>query len=333
MAWKKSFRKLPRKVLSDLVKIESNKISVIASKIVNSNEVDSGVYAHIGLNKESCVVGGAWEILPSKDVGPNSKKNCEGWYEVRKDLPKHTKYFYQDIQNYGDGARFGWSTVAIPKEIYERDEYPPYAFHVQIRVKRVIRGLFEIIFSVDEIFDKDDANFDRDILFGLNLLQENTGVSGVAASGATEIVPQKYLDWAFFPPENLEELKAALLSGRPHLSIDVVTDRLELFRDFSPRRYLKGMGGNDLYVGAQYADDLVVFENMKYGNALYVLYGKWEELSKKSRSELLVMKSSEFDRIVHTEGWKNRFAVLMQEEFKKRKINVKIGRPGRRRRR
>ena len=52
-----------------------------------------------------------------------------------------------------------------------------------------------------------------------------------------------------------------------------MTIPLELFEQFQPIEYLKGLGGNDHYIGAKYADDLVVFENMRHGNALYVLYG------------------------------------------------------------
>ena len=65
------------------------------------------------------------------------------------------------------------------------------------------------------------------------------------------------------------------------LPVLTVSDLLLDFEQFQPIEYLKGLGGNDHYIGAKYADDLVVFENMRHGNALYVLYGDWATLSQK----------------------------------------------------
>lgn len=91
------------------------------------------------------------------------------------------------------------------------------------------------------------------------------------------------------------------------------------------------MGGNDHYVGAKYADDLVVFENFKHGNALYILYEDWQTLSQKPRSEILRASTKDFDRVIHTDGWETRFALLMQNELSDRGLRVKIGRNRRRR--
>ena len=121
--------------------------------------------------------------------------------------------------------------------------------------------------------------------------------------------------------------------GRNPPDLAMITERLELFEQFQPIEYLKGLGGNDHYIGAKYADDLVVFENMRHGNALYVLYDDWATLSQKPRSEILKLPTSKFDRIIHTEGWANRFAVLMQHELQARGTRIRIGRHQRRRQR
>jgi hypothetical protein len=92
------------------------------------------------------------------------------------------------------------------------------------------------------------------------------------------------------------------------------------------------MGGNDQYIGAKFADDLVAFENLRYGNALYVLYENWGELSRRPRSELLKLPQSSLDRIVHSAGWEQKFAVLMQRELQDRGMRVRIGRHVRHRR-
>lgn len=332
--WKKSFRKLPGFLLGQLDGIESENIKVLAGKLVSEEEVASGIYEQIGLTAERLEVGSNWEVAPSPSVGIRSKRNTEGWAEIRKDLPKYTKYFYHDIANFGDAARNGYSTVAIPREVYERDEYPPYLFHIEVTIQEVKPdNTYGVVFSIDEVFLRGSSSFEDDLLFAVNLLQENTGVTGLVAAENPEFVFTSNLDWDLFPPGDLGSVTKALSTGRRPVSAELVQDRLQLFEQFQPTQYLRGLGGNDHYIGAKFADDLVVFENLKYGNALFVLYQDWEELSQKPRSELLKLKTSQCDRIVHTVGWETRFAVLMQKELHDRGLRVRIGRQMRRRRR
>ncbi|WP_346907839.1 hypothetical protein [uncultured Roseibium sp.] len=331
--WKKSFKALSPKMRAELAGIDSPNVKVLAGKLVTAEEVQEGLYAHVDLNIEKLVVGNSWEIIPSPTIGIRSKRNVEGWEVVRKDLPKFRKYFYHDIAIYGDAARNGTTTAAIPREVYERDEFPPYLFHIQVLIQEQKRdGAFGVVFSIDEVFLKGTPDFDNDLLFAVNLLQENTGVSGVVAAENPEYVFSSDLDWDVFPPGDLEELRTALCEGRRAVPEDTVSERLRLFEQFEPIEYLRGLGGNDHYIGAKYADDLVVFENLKYGNALYVLYGNWMELSRRPRSELLKLKTSQYDRIIHTLGWETRFAVLMQTQLAERGIRIRIGRNMRRRR-
>lgn len=332
--WKKSFRKLPPRIIAELEKIDSPNLKVLAGKVISRQEVEDGVYSHLDLNIDTLEVGKSWEIVPPPDFGTRSKRNVDGWVDVRRDLPKFKKYFYHDIAIYGDAARNGTTTVAIPREVYERDEYPPYLFHIEISVQRLLENdSYGVVFSVDEVFLRGSADFDEDLLFAVNLLQETTGVSGVVAAENPDFVFSSALNWELFPPGDLEAVKTSLCSGNRPISEDTVSERLALFEQFNPLQYLRGLGGNDHYIGAKYADDLVAFENLKYGNALYVLYDDWEELSQRPRSELLKLRTSKFDRLVHVQGWETRFAVLMQTELEARGIRIRVGRNMRRRRR
>ncbi|MEM9910286.1 MAG: hypothetical protein AAF922_05825 [Pseudomonadota bacterium] len=329
--WKKSFRKIPPSISAKLDSLETANIKVLAGKFIKRDEVQEGVYTHLGFDEAKLVIGETWETVPPETVGTRSKRNREGWVHVRRDLPKFTKYFYHDIQNFGDASRNGWSTVAIPREVYERDEYPPYLFHIEITVQELRDdGAFGVVFAVDEVFSRDSPSFSEDLLFAVNLLQENTGHSDIVAAENPEYVFTSELDWDLFPPGDLETLVETLSGGPRAISKDTVRERLELFDQFEPVEYLKGLGGNDHYIGAKFADDLVAFENLKYGNALYVLYDNWEQLSRRPRSELLKLKTSGFDRILHTTGWETRFAVLMQTQLQDRGIRVRVGRNRRR---
>jgi hypothetical protein len=57
---------------------------------------------------------------------------------------------------------------------------------------------------------------------------------------------------------------------------------------------------------------------MNYGNALYVLYADWQDVSKRSRLQLLRGTTENFDRVVHTEGWEGRFESHIETELENR---------------
>ncbi|MDG1739096.1 MAG: hypothetical protein P8L68_18865 [Paracoccaceae bacterium] len=250
MKWKKSFRKIPAKVRTEITKLDSDNAKIIAGKSLSEGELESGVYSHLGLDLGSIEIGTSWDVLPDPGIGTASKRNSEGWSVVRKDLPKITKYFYQDIPIYRDAARNGWTTAAIPRDVYERDAYLPYLFTINVLIQeRLGSGNLGIVFSIDEAFQIASPSFEEDLLFALNLLQENTGVSGVASANNPEFVFTSEISWELFPPGDLDEVVRAFSGGSGAIPEDVITERLELFEQFEPTEYLKGLGGDDHYVG------------------------------------------------------------------------------------
>jgi hypothetical protein len=270
--WKKGFRALPQTIRAELNRVAGDDIKVLAGKRISGDEVAAGTYAHLGLTIETLQVSQSWEVVPPKGAGTTSKRNGEGWTVTRDDLPKYRKYFYRDIPIYGDTSR--WTTAAIPREVYETDSFPPYLFQIEVSVQEALDdGRFGIVFSIDEVFSKQSASFEEDLLFAVNLLQENTGVSGAAAAANPDFVFTSQLRWDVFPPGQIADLAMRIQQngGRNPPDLPTITERLELFEQFQPVEYLKGLGGNDHYIGAKYADNLVVFENMRHGNALYVL--------------------------------------------------------------
>ena len=66
-----------------------------------------------------------------------------------------------------------------------------------------------------------------------------------------------------------------------------------------------------------YGDDFVVFENIRYGNAIYVMFEGWESLSRKSRIDLLKGSREGFERIEHRDGWEGRSASTMLEHYRR----------------
>ena len=110
-------------------------------------------------------------------------------------------------------------------------------------------------------------------------------------------------------------------------------ERLTLFEQFEPVEYLRGLDGNGHYIGAKYAEDFVVLENLKHGNARYVSYDDRDELAQKTCSELQELSSKKYDRINHSGNWQNIFAARITEELRQRGLRICVGRNRRRRKR
>jgi hypothetical protein len=164
---------------------------------------------------------------------------------------------------------------------------------------------------------------------GRVVLASNSPTNGGITGAPTE--PRQYfsetLDWELFPLGDIGAVLSSLgASGRLQRpdEMAIATERLTLFETFQPVNYIRGLAGNDTYVGAKYADDLVVFESVKYGNALYVLYVDWEQQSRQPRSTLLRLAGNELDRIVHRANWQDEFRELMINKLQERGISLQL---------
>jgi len=320
----KNFRSIPKAIQKKISSVAGNRLEVRSLLKIDPSAVSK--YQHLGLTLEKLQIGETWSSTALAFSGLTSRRNLEGWEVVRKDLPKYTKTFCHEIENFGDASRNGYSTVCIDREVYYRDFFPPplYAFDVSVD-ELLVDGSYGVSFTLSENFDNASPSLSDDILFAINLMQENFGVVDVVAPTSPRSFHTEILSWALFPPEGVEAvitwLKSAGRLGKPDEE-QTARERLALFEKFQPTNYIRGLGGNDTYVGAKYADDLVVFENVRYGNALYVLYGDWESQTKVPRSKLLELSGEKLDRIVHRNGWAKVFSELMKHQFQKRKLTL-----------
>ena len=323
-SWKQSHRNVPASILADLTRITSDLIIVAATKKIPVSDIAGGVYGHLGVRVDGAGVSVVESVIPSEDVGRYSSRNRNGWVVRRTDLPKITKTFSWETPNFGDASTYGTHTHYQDREVYQQEIFEPRNFPIKVEILNS-PGVENVLvkFEVGQILDRRAAGFDDELLFCLNLLQENTGVSGVFPSNATrdDFIGTVQLDWEVFPPGNAAQLIASMTAGRSGLTVDrarTIAERLKLFAKLPIEKLIKGSNSFGSYIGALYAKNLVVFENMNYGNALYVLYDDWEDVSKRSRLELLRGTTKSFDRFVHTDGWEDRFQDHMEAELKKR---------------
>ena len=54
---------------------------------------------------------------------------------------------------------------------------------------------------------------------------------------------------------------------------------------------------------------------MTSGNAAYILNGNGQELSQRSRFDLLAGHGGDFDRVIHRAGWQEKFTRLLRRHL------------------
>lgn len=322
VSWQRTIRKIPAHILSWLDENQRAKFVVGCAKTIPRNRLPD--YEHLGIGLAAGRLIFPESRIPIAEMGPYSTKNREGWEVKREDLPMITRSFSFDVPNWGDPSN-GYHTVEQERDVYQRDYFDAPMFGIQIELLKESESAVVFTFLVDCTVDLESDDFEGDLLFALNLLQENVGFCGVLPADAThaEILSSLQMSWEFFPPGTAPEVERFFGGRMKHVTPELaaaIKERAALFWRLEPVRYLRGTGGLNKYVGAQFADDLVVFENVNYGNAVWILFEAWAEISKRSRIDLLRLRDAPYERIVHSEGWQGRLTEFVTAKKKKRGI-------------
>lgn len=322
--WKKNLLKTPDNILEQITQLQGSNIVVACVIKVKPEDILNGELRHLDIEIIDGNLKHPGHILPRPDVGRYSKYNIHGREIVHYNLPMVSKGYSVDSPNFGDWSK-GSHDVTWYKDVYQREYLAPKYLEIKIELLGIDnRNNHVLRFTVDDILDTNRPSFQDDLLFNLNLLQENTGNHGVYASDAelNEYLRSLYVSWEILPPgeieQNITRILTDIKSSDPKLR-QKLTDRFKFLSSMKPRNFVQGTSRFQRYFGAQFADDLVVFENVAYGNAIYIMFQNWEELSKISRVDLLSSASQEFIRIRHTKTWKLKLKRVLLEELRKRK--------------
>jgi len=306
-------KRVPEKIATKLGTegIDSDSIVVACALRVSPSDLSEGKFLSLGItftNGSLQIPSDA--IFPSADVGRLSDENINGREIKLKDRPKISKDIYcGERPNYGDWSNGSFSLWQT-RDVYQRSLVQPHGFSIKIVNQGRIEesGQWKLTFTVQPSLLRTDPSFDADLLFALSLLRENTGVFDVFPSNVTpsDIIGARRIAWDIFPPGRRDfrrELERRL-SSSDVMTRDRILARADVIEGLEPVQYVLGAGLNSNYYGALFADDLVVFENLDYGNATYVLYRNWEQLSQLSRTDLL-RGDAEYDRLIHGNSWQN----------------------------
>ena len=324
---KKNINKIPQDIYKKIEAIKGNEIVAGCAVKFKAEDLALGKLKHLGITLTGEGLKTPSAVIPFVDRGKYSNRNINGFEVVRKDLPKETHYNSVETPNWGD-SYYGTHTVNLPYEKYPRDFHGPRELEILIDCKDIRPGLatYIIAFQVQEVLNKNSKNFEEFLFENLNLLQENIGTCGVegASMALSDYAKSLHVSWEILPPGTMGETIQRLFRGKnpTHQQTDVAKKRYNFFQTLKPKSLVYGQSGFRRYFGALLEDDLVVFENIEYGNAVYVLFDKWEELSKLSRLDLLSGKFGDsFERIIHTGDWKEKVKAIVigRRQIKKEK--------------
>lgn len=307
---RKNIRKIPDGIKIKLDLISGNDIVVFVVKTIPKSDVETGKFSHLGIQIDNDKLSYPSSIIPPANQGRFSSRNINGYVVRRDDLPKEPFTISFDAPNWGDWS-YGSHTVDFSRERYPREHYAPKLSEIKIECQNddFNRSHFLFKFEIDAVLNKIKSEFEEDLFFYLNILQENVSGFDVAKAGTSfnDHLKSLNLSWELLPPGNLELVIRKIFKNKEPTvqAFDTVKDRYQFFNQLNAQSIVVGSSGMQRYFGALIRDDLVVFENLKYGNAVYVMFENWKVLSQKSRIDLLSGRyGKNFERVVHLPGWK-----------------------------
>lgn len=311
------FRRIPDYIEQELHSIESQHI--IAAAIINASkaEISRGDYRHLDIQMQDGTLVYPETIYPEKLSGIYARRNRNGIVWILKDLPKITKTYSFESPNFGDPDK-GYHTTYWSRKVYQRRLEPPRDWDLALTIISQDEKNVRIKMAINTILDREHPDFRKDLFFAVNLLQEQCRDSHVFDAAVTdeELARVTTVGWEIFPPGTLDrtisEITRRLRNPTSERQYEI-QKRTNVFNRFHPTEYILGRGMNSRYFGAKFGEDIVVFENMDYGNALYILFDNWQEISQMSRVDILKRHERDFIRIIHKDGWEKALKRQLDE--------------------
>jgi hypothetical protein len=245
-------------------------------------------------------------VLPTIS-GPISEYNAIGTYIKHKDQPMETAYttvFWSWEQWAGRGHTETHSDYRDrPYKRYPRTFISPPS--IELTISETDNGNKVVISPIIEY-----NNNDEDFLHIINLFLEIFQECQIFTENLDEIVitPTKRLNWEILPKgpmpwDKLLENVGPIIKRAPNHP--VVLHRIHKINNFNPDFRAIGKAGFNGYIVFGFKKKgIYIFESMMYGNATYIFDENWEELSKKTKAEILDKNLQKY-RIIHRANWDN----------------------------
>ena len=318
-------RTIPSRVIKKLRSISTPTIRIACVLELSKDDIEKLGLSRLGIKiEDDSIIVPSNNVFPDESFGQVAHENIHGKEIIDKESPKIDKdIYFGERPIYGDWSNGSFSLWQT-KKVYRKDSVPPrgYSLNINSQSVKTQAEKWKVTFSIEPVLDRNSTEFNTELIFTISLLREVTGNFDVFASDVTtdEIANTRIVSWEIFPPGK-RDLKTEVdrrLKNSDERTRKIVLDRAGTIESLKPLQYILGSGLASNYYGALFANDLVVFENLDYGNATYILYENWQELSKLSRTELLKGYRN-FDRIIHDTRWADQLTHIINHEIKKRR--------------
>ena len=311
------FRRIPDYIDQELSRIQSQYVIVAAVIDVTKTDIASGRFRHVGIQMNEGNIYVPETITPDMMKGIYARRNRNGIIWILKDLPKVTKTYWWESPNFGDPTK-GYHSNYRDIQVYQRQLEPPRDWEITLSILVENESHLRIKAEIATVLDRQDKYKKKDLFFAINLLQEQFRDCHVFAASTTDedMARITTVGWEIFPPGTLDRT-LAVITGKMRTQSPIrqreIQNRAEALSRLHPSEYIVGSGMNSRYFGAKFGESIVVFENVDYGNALYILFDNWQEISQMSRIDILKRHEKDFIRIIHKNGWEKTLLHYINE--------------------
>jgi hypothetical protein len=312
---RKNYNKIPSFIKLKLEQLDSNEVIVSVVKKITTDDIQNNKYVGFNFQVENDILSFNDEVIPDRSRGRYSKKNIDGYKITHRDRDKVSKTFYMGERPiWGDWSNGSFS-LNVTRMVFPSTVIPPQELSINVVYLGPVNDAdtegYNVRFFIDMPLSTADPLFEDKLLFLLNLLQENTFGADVFSSDAStsDFLSSLIVDWEIFPPGTRESDLQRITTGLRNVTLEVlatITARYDFITSLNPTDLIIGSSGMRRYFGAKFAENLVAFENLTYGNALYILFEDWTTLSQFSRTEILNRPSDQYIRIKHQGAWHDK---------------------------
>lgn len=255
-------------------------------------------------------------IMPAI-VGPISRFNADGGWQVHRDRPKESRYirtvWWTWLQWAGrDQVEEHEDSRDIFRDCYQRDRIEPPSAELTYQ-QHEGHG-----YVVSEILRKNNANLQR-AKHVINLFLEMFGICEVLDLDLTQFPDPtiRKVNWRMLPPgeypwQRLEQHVREYHGSRSAGDLLVIEERQQTIKGHKPDLLYVGEGGFADYIAYVFKDrGIVIMESIRRDNAIYIFGKNWAQASKLTKAEVL-SNQHHLARIIHAKGWKERLSELLK---------------------
>ncbi len=259
-------------------------------------------------------------LLPAR-VGPLTRFNSEGKEIIDKTKPKEKRFreiewCWNQWAGRGETERVCDNRI-ITYERWARIFIDPPSVEITISKKEDNK-----IYITTPPIRLSEVNYEN-VINQTNVILETFGFCYILPENLIpNIIPTKRLNWQILPPgkrpwaEQKKLLKPLFDLIKDKRVLPVIDSRLENINNFGPDFTAIGTQGFKGYIVFGFPKkNIYIAESALYGNAIYIFNNKWEDISKKTKAEV-INNRLQIERITHTgerANWINKLQILLNK--------------------